>query len=43
MPNLMQLLALVAFGLTVVSAAGKCPLWAPVFVLTVIALLDVWR
>ena len=41
--GLIQLLGLVALLSTVASAAGKLPLWVPVFVLCVIVLLQVWR
>lgn len=32
-------LAIVAFGCTIASAMGKCPLWVAVLLLTVIELL----
>jgi hypothetical protein len=34
------LLALCAFILTLVSALGKCPLWIPVLLLCILALLQ---
>lgn len=33
------LLAIVAFGCTIASAIGKCPIWVPVLLLTIIELL----
>ncbi|HEX2594705.1 MAG TPA: hypothetical protein VHL34_24595 [Rhizomicrobium sp.] len=42
MIGLIPLLALLATGLTVASAAGKAPLWTAVFVLCVICLIQVW-
>ena len=42
MPSLIQLLALVALVTTVASAAGRCPAWVPIFVLTIVLLLQVW-
>ena len=35
------LLVLVAFALTVVAATGRVPLWAAVFVLCVVALVQI--
>jgi hypothetical protein len=35
------LLAIVAFVLTIAAAVGKCPLWVPVLLLSLIALLQV--
>ncbi len=34
-------LIVAAFGLTIASAIGKCPLWIPVLLLTLIALLQI--
>lgn len=33
------ILAIVAFGCTIASAIGKCQLWVPVLLLTIIELL----
>lgn len=33
------ILILVAFGCTIASAMGKCPLWIPVLLLTIIELI----
>lgn len=35
----MLLLAIVAFACTIASAVGRCPLWVPVLLLTLIELL----
>jgi len=43
MPALMPILALLALGTTVASAAGRCPLYVPVLLLSVALLLQVWR
>lgn len=34
------LLVIVAFICTIAAAAGKCPLWVPVLLLTLVALLQ---
>lgn len=39
MITVLLLLALVAFGCTIASAIGKCPLWIPVLLLSLIELL----
>lgn len=40
MPTVSVLLAVSAFVCTIVSANGKCPLWIPVILLCVLALLQ---
>ena len=39
--TVMIILAILAIVLTIVSATGHCPLWAPVFVLCIIELIRV--
>lgn len=39
MPGILTLIALAAFVLVLVSAAGKCPLWVPVFLLSFLELV----
>ena len=41
MVTVVMLLVVVAFALTVASAIGKCPLWMPVLLLTLVSLLQV--
>jgi hypothetical protein len=40
MLTVLLLLAAAAFVLTLVSAAGKCPLWVPVLLCTLVLLLE---
>ncbi len=40
-PNVMSVLAIAAFIVTIWSAIGKCPLWVAVLLLCVIELLRV--
>lgn len=37
------LLALTALGTAIICAMGMCPIWVPVILLTVIALLGVFK
>jgi len=37
------LLAVLALGLSVVSSAGRVPLWPAVFVLALLELVQLWR
>lgn len=43
MPALIPLLVLISFLAAVASAAGRCPLWVSVILITVIMLIQVWR
>jgi hypothetical protein len=38
--SVIGLLTIIAFALTIVSAIGRCPLWIPVLLLTIIHLLS---
>lgn len=40
MISVLLLLAIAAFACTIASALNKCPLWVPVLLLTIIALLS---
>jgi hypothetical protein len=40
MLTIFSLLAILAVGLTVASAIGKCPLWIPVFLIALALLLQ---
>jgi len=41
MPTVTLLLVVAAFFTTIVSIMGKCPLWLPVLILCLVALLQV--
>lgn len=38
--TVLMLLAILAIGLTIANAVGKCPIWIPVFILALIELIE---
>ena len=41
MVTVVMLLVVIAFALTIAAAIGKCPIWIPVLLLTLVSLLQV--
>ncbi len=40
--GVLTLLVLIALATTIAAAVNRCPLWVPVFILTLVALLERW-
>ena len=41
--TLLMLFVLCIFVTSIAAAAGKCPLWVPVFLISVVLLLQYWH